>query len=296
MRLTGAAASAEPVVSGDSARAGARSRPPKGKKTIVAPCRLCLEVRDIQDSHILPKWVYRRAVARKQGAPPSPVAQPIRLDGRTAVATNTQASEHLLCKACEHRLGLWDDYASKITRQADGRFPALDGALVGEVVEPGGVRLGLAPGIDGELLARFVCSVIWRASITSWREFDRVSLGPFEERFRRFLLGEASLPEEARLVLKLLAPPGDLPVDQMAWGPIARVEYGMPGIGFVVFGIDGWLWFAPPSPSVLDEVCYARTGRLLVSNGDELLDALAELAAGTPVKSLARSMSEEHGK
>jgi hypothetical protein len=267
----------------------------KFKQPPTAPCRLCLEVRQIQDSHILPKWVYRRMVARRNADAPPPVAQPIRLDGRTAVATNTQPREHLLCSACEQRLGLWDDYASRITRQRDGRFPALDDALVGEVMEPGGLRLGVAPDIDGEQLTRFVCSVLWRASITSWRDFDQVSLGPFEERFRRFLIGEGSLPDEARLVLKLLSPADDLPVDQMAWGPIARVEFGMPAIGFVLFGIDAGIWFAPPSPSLLDEVCYARTGRLFVSDGSELLDALAELAVSTPVQSLARAMSEGQG-
>jgi hypothetical protein len=45
---------------------------------------------------------------------------------------------------------------------------------------------------DFERFFRFHLSVLWRASVAQSSQFAAVSLGPFEERFRRFLCGPPS--------------------------------------------------------------------------------------------------------
>lgn len=280
-----------PAVSGGESSGGKPRGAAKRSDPVIAACRLCLEVREIQNSHILPKWVYRRAVDCNE--PGSPISQPIRLDGLTAVAINKQAQEHLLCEDCEQLFGVWDDYAGRVSRQGNGSFPALEQALIGPAAPPGGLRPGMSPSLDRQRLARFICSVIWRASITSHEDFAGISLGGFDEGLRRYLLGEGHFLANARLVLKLLAPPEGGVADRLAWGPIVRWEQGVPGVGLVVFGIDAAVWFGPSGGSILDETCYVRTGRIFVSDGEEMVEALQKLAAARPVGSLARLAAKD---
>jgi len=59
------------------------------------------------------------------------------------------------------------------------------------------------PSIEVDQLIHFAVSVFWRAGAWTWNALDhgsQIDLGPYQERFRRFLLGEESFPERAVLI------------------------------------------------------------------------------------------------
>ena len=62
------------------------------------------------------------------------------------------------------------------------------------------------PGVGNRLLY-FGVSVFWRASVAPWKDRGRnlrlISLGRYEEEFRRYLLGEVQFPAKAALILHI---------------------------------------------------------------------------------------------
>src|SRR6266851_5737539 len=55
------------------------------------------------------------------------------------------------------------------------------------------------PGVEIGKLAYFGASMFWRASVHDWRvgtdKSSRIALGLFEEKLRRYLLGEIAFPD-----------------------------------------------------------------------------------------------------
>jgi hypothetical protein len=91
----------------------------------------------------------------------------ISLDGVRPTQHGVYDSE-ILCKDCDGELGKLDDYALDVCR----RFPREHVAIGDGTFE--------MDNIDGDRFAKFVLSVLWRASITSRPEFQKVSLGLYE--------------------------------------------------------------------------------------------------------------------
>jgi len=95
----------------------------------------------------------------------------------------------ILCASCDGKLGDLDDYAvgicfpSEHTIRPDGLFEMLK--------------------VDGDKFATFILSVLWRASITSRREFAKVALGAYEDDARDVIFGAkplSAMPEYQLLV------------------------------------------------------------------------------------------------
>ncbi len=60
------------------------------------------------------------------------------------------------------------------------------------------------PGLSTGQLEYFAASVLWRASVQdrlATRRVHFVSLGPFEEEFRRYLVGDAPFPSRSTLLV-----------------------------------------------------------------------------------------------
>jgi hypothetical protein len=60
-----------------------------------------------------------------------------------------------------------------------------------------------------EKLAYFVCSILWRGAAHQWRSgrhtIKTPTLGPYEEQFRKYLLGESAFPEHAAFWLSVIS-------------------------------------------------------------------------------------------
>ena len=85
-------------------------------------CRLCLNVRQLCKSHLLPKAIYKTL---RSSTAPNP--NPILLGDGFAAQTSEQAQEYLLCERCENlfREG-GEDWVLANCLRPGGRFPLRD--------------------------------------------------------------------------------------------------------------------------------------------------------------------------
>jgi len=89
----------------------------------IGVCKLCLQAKDLQDSHYMPKGAYKvnRAPALKN---PHPVV----LSNEELLQSSAQLSDHLLCSGCEQRFNrngeAW--VLGNIPRNYGENFPILD--------------------------------------------------------------------------------------------------------------------------------------------------------------------------
>lgn len=176
-------------------------------------CALCLEVKVLQSSHLIPKFVYRRIKSQAK-----PGVSPLRADPDVR-RTDEQWEQPLLCSNCEDVLkNGGEDYASRYLlppRSAGrpglaqivayqlqhlGRQSGLDTARDNPLARAGFVysltSIGLGPGllrhVDAGKLYHFVVGIMWRAACTTWPQLEPLRLSPdLLEQMRRYLRGES---------------------------------------------------------------------------------------------------------
>jgi hypothetical protein len=227
---------------------------------MLGSCRLCGNVGDLQRSHILPKWVFRRIVRRGSAR------QPVLIENGTRRYSNDQDAEHLLCFPCEQRLCQWEDHVARLALQPDGTLPALEKiALLGhrQPVETPADGTAL-----GDALALFAASVVWRSSISSARE--KAKLGPFEDAFRSFLLGTSSRLEHAQLLAYVIDPKN---VPDGAESASYPATYSSPGgreHQFMVPGLRFVFLVGRTLEPRFNRSCFLRTKLALVIDGSQV--------------------------
>jgi hypothetical protein len=143
-------------------------------------CALCKTNADLQDSHIIPEFLYGplydhihrfRIVPLEAGAREELLQKGLR--------------EPLLCSDCEQRLSRWEDYAK--TAFVDSR---------GVHVTQHQDAVAFA-NLDYRTFKLFQLSLLWRMSVTQLDFFKEVVLGPHQERIRLALLSNDPLsPDE----------------------------------------------------------------------------------------------------
>ncbi|NUP12092.1 MAG: hypothetical protein HOW73_39100 [Polyangiaceae bacterium] len=206
----------------------------------------------------MPSFGFRRIRQAAHGG------QLVHTEGGNAFLSNDEKREYLLCAECEQRIGVWENAVSKIVKQRSGAFPALDTAEATRLMNGEPVRRITA--IDRDVLVKFVLSVYWRASISVGHEF---ALGPRdEEDVRLYLLDQAPFPERMRLVVELLDPPKDKPIDWVMTPPdTARLDGLHRGCVFLFLGLSFMLLVGdvPPSANLFS---FERSGLALVSDGE----------------------------
>jgi hypothetical protein len=168
-------------------------------------CGLCLQSKDLQESHLMPRALYR--MARGDGS--SGNQDPFLVTRKRSRQTSHQIKDHLLCRNCEQlfcRNG--ENYVMRLVTRRNGDFPLLK---MLEFVPPTARGPGWkahsiadTPTIDRPMIAYFAISVFWRASVHTWvqgnGEETRIDLGrKYNEEIRRYLLGETGVPKNTSL-------------------------------------------------------------------------------------------------
>ena len=126
-------------------------------------CKLCGASGRLIDSHIIPKWAYRRAL-RLYGGMAGPNL--VQMKHGRAMLLPTQLKEYLLCEdPCEKRTKRLADYACKISVQGDDRFPALE--TIRFLCGRPDAAVCDTSTLDVSTFVRFAVSVIWRASVST---------------------------------------------------------------------------------------------------------------------------------
>lgn len=139
-------------------------------------CRLCRKEKKLIKAHVIPKWAFR--FLYPSGG---------KIDGKLHMvdAKYPQArrrpvgvyDKSILCAECDQTIGrLYDEYAKKIF--IDSKF----------IKDSQGKLIYSMRGIDSCKIKLFFVSLLWRASISGREEFEKIKLGPYENRFRKMIL------------------------------------------------------------------------------------------------------------
>lgn len=172
-------------------------------------CALCKDLSVLQDSHLMPKALYRLLRSPELLNP-----HPTVISREAIMETSRQAKTFLLCAACEqrfHRNG--EDWMMRNCCRASDQFLLRETLLS---VSPGyfdgqvAVYSGKTANVDLAKLVYFAVSVFWRAAVSHWivesTRLEPLELGTgFTEQIRLFLLGEESFPTDAAITTEVLA-------------------------------------------------------------------------------------------
>jgi hypothetical protein len=134
-------------------------------------CALCLLAKPLQESHIIPEFLYGVMYDEKHRYNVLSLAPE-----RRERIEQKGARERLLCRECEQQFAKLERYASLVLK---GGAPGMDGQRNGSIVS--------VTGIDYAQFKLFLLSLLWRAGVAKGRYFERVTLGPHEERLRAML-------------------------------------------------------------------------------------------------------------
>jgi hypothetical protein len=136
-------------------------------------CKLCHKEAELCDSHILPEFLYA----------------PLYDEKHRFIAISTDAEkkekflqkglrEKMLCKDCEVKFSVYENYASGI----------IFGGVGVQMKQESG-RL-LLQDVDYTKFRLFQLSLLWRMGVAQDDFFSAVDLGPYEERIRNMLIAD----------------------------------------------------------------------------------------------------------
>ncbi|WEN14136.1 hypothetical protein PY254_12920 [Rhodanobacter sp. AS-Z3] len=125
----------------------------------------------LQESHIIPEFLYGVMYDEKHRYNVLSIAP-----DRQERIEQKGAREPLLCRECEQKFAKFERYASLVIK---GGAPGMNGQRNDSIVS--------VTGIDYRQFKLFLLSLLWRAGVAKARYFERVRLGPHEERLRAML-------------------------------------------------------------------------------------------------------------
>jgi hypothetical protein len=248
-------------------------------------CRLCLNTRELRDSHIVPKWAYKQL--RGSGKNPNPVV----IRGGVAAQTSRQDTESLLCSECEQRFGDVERRISRLVYQDRDRKPELL-HQIGSVAHTDGTWRAAHPGsLNTADLVFFGTSVIWRASLSS---IIRVcNLGErYENEFRAYLRG-GPFPENAACVIAFYDSPLAIGTNltRVCIPPETEKHSGYHAHRFLVHGLFYYLHVGNQIPEDARFFCAHRSPDrfILLGSQEDVKEWMRSLVLNaTKIGSLAR--------
>jgi hypothetical protein len=233
----------------------------------IGTCALCLQQNvGLCLSHLIPKAIYRW-IQRSNGKKNS---NPVLVTASQATTRSFQVSEYLLCPDCEDRIRVGgEDWVLAKGYRGAKSFPLhsiLTAATPIATLTQAAVMDGRGiPAIDLEKLIHFGTSVFWRASVCPWGMLGhtaQISLGPYQEKLRRFLLGQEAFPVQAVLVINVSSNPTPqigvvFPYSGRANG-VWQHRFSIPGMAF-------WLHIGR-FRDALPALCAVRSGVVFLAN------------------------------
>ena len=196
-------------------------------------CKLCLQMEELQDSHFIPRAMYKylRTASEKN---PNPVVV-----GRTRESTTSkQVKDFLLCAKCEDLFNkngeneilkwVWNGKSFPLGDRLAVAVPlSLDPSVTPSFS-------GVSIGVDTEKFTYFALSVIWRAAVHEWDmpfggKTNLLNLGAIDDPIRKYLLGTAGFPPEVVVVATACTDPLSI----QAFSIPTRVP-GYPGTCFAI--------------------------------------------------------------
>lgn len=176
----------------------------------IQKCPLCLELKNVISSHLMPARMYDYC------RPPG--EHPISISSDLVIASDRELQDYLLCLECEDNLNKGGEtWLLPLLSQYKGPFPFYDllTRLPPDVVDGDAAGYAAAKNtdIDCDKLIHFAMGVFWKAAVHSWsgsRTETMIDLGPYAEPIRRFLRSETGFPDHMSLTIGVLPPPAQL--------------------------------------------------------------------------------------
>jgi hypothetical protein len=218
-------------------------------------CKLCQENRALQNSHLMGAALYRMSQDSTDGKSRDPVI----MTPGIIIRTSRQITDYVLCKQCEQRFNKCGETWAMAHVDNGKIFPLLDRLSLALPLERGRLVQSFsasAAGIDTEKLAYFVLSVLWRSSVHVWKllggETTCTSLGAYQERIRKYLLGENDFPYDMIVMATVCT---DFASRNFFSVPALVLENEIPKYSLMTRGLLSYVFVGTDLPSSLRRLC-----------------------------------------
>jgi hypothetical protein len=262
----------------------------------VGQCKLCLQIRKLRRSHLLPAALWRGA--REPGLTnPNPVV----VTKTVSTTSSSQLRAPLLCGRCEDRFNKSGErYVLSWLAPREivhGTFPLLERlrlALEFRRTRAFNIYSGSSIGVDTDKFAYFALSILWRAAVHQWRLPDgnlreRIDLGQYEEPVRKYLLSQAPFPDDVAIVLTVCTDSGSRGT---FYPPILRHDSPFQAYGLLTQGLHFDIAMGKNVPPETRQCCCIGSRRHLIflrNCEDRTFRAFAALASTSrPAPNLLR--------
>lgn len=249
-------------------------------------CKLCKKDRDLRESHFLPAAVYARLRDGDQQDP-----NPVLVTSRISLTTSRQITGRVLCAECEERFSKLGE-AWVLANMARPEGFRIQEALastkpIGASEEFACYSSAVIPEIKMDALVYFALSIFWRASAHTWRNvsglMEGIDLGPFEERIRRFLLGD-TFPTDIVILVSVWPTKDVLPA---AYTPRRGRAPGCHAFNFLIPGLEFRLLAGKQIPEGLRAICSYTSAEKPIFSAmsivSDTMDAFGKLASTSRV-------------
>jgi hypothetical protein len=257
---------------------------------------VCLRDDVLQDSHLLPKALYKLVRGEDGG--------PIISNRHNAWTTDKQVTKHLLCSACElrfHKYG--EDWTLQHIYRGQKGFMLLDALSrctpVAKKPEFSVYALSEMRDVSVHELSYFAVSIFWRSAATNWKidnhSLPRPTFGPkYMAAFSDYLLGKAGFPSNIALNVEVCDDP-TVPAKTLMT-PTGSKHVGYHRYQFMVPGVAFHLYVGQKIP-VENRSCCVMTGErpaLFRRNYEPLISSTVALFSKTA--RISATLKDEIGK
>jgi hypothetical protein len=211
-------------------------------------CRLCHKEATLQQSHVIPEFMYGALYDDKHRFHVLSTDE-----WKKNIYAQKGIREELLCSACEEQLSKYERYVSLVFSGAIPLSIARDGRLI--IIE----------GLEYSAFKLFALSVLWRAGVSNLPLFKQVQLGPHEEPIRLMVLkGDAGAPEIYGFILAPIMLDGQPEFDAIVQPTRSRLA-GHYAYRFV-FGGLAWVFMVSSHrpPASIVPALLSKEGKLVM--------------------------------
>jgi hypothetical protein len=257
-------------------------------------CALCRRVSHLQDSHLMPKALYRMLRNPELVNP-----NPIFMSKGSIRGTSRQVKTFLLCSDCEQRFHHnGENWMLRNCCRAPDDFRLRDTLLqCSPGYHDGQISVYAARNVaqvDTAKLVYFAVSVFWRAAVGRW-VVESTGLEPldfgrnYREKFRLFLLDEGDFPAHAAITTEVLAfHEASLGTAVFPYGG-RKAEFHF--YSFAVPGVRFDLFVGKRIPAEALRMCTFRSpeGLVMLTNGS-LIREVGGMLAGERLSELMKAI------
>lgn len=141
-------------------------------------CQLCRNDKKLIKAHIIPEGFFRQLRSERR-APEIHTNKEGEYPKRAPIGIYDTG---ILCAECDNRLAPWDNHAQQVLLQDFSEDLAIyynQQKIVYRIAD-----------FDYKLLKLFFISLLWRASVSTHKFYQRISAGPFEQKLKEMILSE----------------------------------------------------------------------------------------------------------